>query len=224
MNHPLEAHERAISHDPVRYLYLARALRDFGDGFVAILLPVYLTALRLDAFEVGIVATLALFGSALTTLLIGVVGSRVDQRALLIAASGLMALTGLCLAASSGYFVIFLIACIGTINPSAGSVSIFVPLEHAVLSRSSSDSQRTELFARYSFIGALAAAAGALVAGSADFLQSAGVSHLTALKVMFVVYALLAWLVAKLLWLALGDNRTGTYVSTRSVDVDQHYR
>ena len=30
---------------PTIYLYAARALRDFGDGFVAVLLPVYLTAL-----------------------------------------------------------------------------------------------------------------------------------------------------------------------------------
>jgi MFS family permease len=193
MNHPLDftAPERAASNEPVRYLYLARALRDFGDGFIAILLPVYLTAIGLDALDVGIVATLALFGSALTTLLIGVAGARVDQRTLLIAASGLMTLTGICFAASSAYFIVFLVAAIGTINPSAGSVSIFVPLEHAVLSRSTMDSRRTEIFARYSLIGALAAAAGALVAGSAEFLQTVGVSHLTALRVMFAAYALL---------------------------------
>ena len=47
---------------PARSVYLARAIRDFGDGFVAILLPVYLTALGLSAFEVGVVATLALLG------------------------------------------------------------------------------------------------------------------------------------------------------------------
>jgi MFS family permease len=193
MNHPLDftAREQAVSNEPVRYLYLARALRDFGDGFVAILLPVYLTAIGLDALQVGIVATLALFGSALTTLLIGVVGAHVDQRTLLIAASGLMTLTGICFAASSTYFVVFLVAAIGTINPSAGSVSIFVPLEHAVLSRSIMDSGRTEIFARYSLIGALAAAAGALAAGSAEFLRTVGVSYSTTLKMMFAAYALL---------------------------------
>ena len=36
---------------PAAYLYAARALRDFGDGFVAVLLPVYLTILGLGAFE-----------------------------------------------------------------------------------------------------------------------------------------------------------------------------
>jgi hypothetical protein len=44
------------------HVYIARAIRDFGDGFVALLLPVYLTALGLGPFEVGVVATLALLG------------------------------------------------------------------------------------------------------------------------------------------------------------------
>ncbi len=41
----------------VKHLLLARSLRDFGDGFVALLLPVYLTALGLSPFEVGVVAS-----------------------------------------------------------------------------------------------------------------------------------------------------------------------
>ncbi len=36
---------------PATYLFAARALRDFGDGFVAILLPVYLLALGFSGSE-----------------------------------------------------------------------------------------------------------------------------------------------------------------------------
>jgi MFS family permease len=172
-------------------LYAARALRDFGDGFIAVLLPVYLTAIGLGAFEVGVVATLALLGSALMTLGIGVLGARLDRRKLLLAASGLMAATGFAFAGSSTYAVIGLVAFMGTINPSSGSVSIFVPLEHAVLSGAVADARRTTMFARYSLIGALAAAAGALGAGSPDILAAAGVSRITALKGMFVAYGVL---------------------------------
>jgi MFS family permease len=181
----------ARSDSPVRYVYWARALRDFGDGFVAVLLPVYLTAIGLGAFEIGLVATMALLGSALTTLAIGFLGARIDHRKLLIAASILMIASGLLFAVSSTYALILLVATLGTINPSAGSVSIFVPLEHAVLSHSVADSERTRMFARYSLIGALAAAVGSLAAASPDFLATAGVSLLTALQAMFVLYALL---------------------------------
>jgi MFS family permease len=187
----LERPERIARGNPTAYLYAARALRDFGDGFVAILLPVYLTAMGLGAFEVGVVATLALFGSALMTLGIGLLGARMDQRRLLIAASGLMIATGLAFAVSSTYAVVLLVAFAGTINPSSGSVSIFVPLEHAILSRSVADAGRTRMFARYGLIGAMAAAVGALAAACPDLLATMGMSRVTALKGMFLAYALL---------------------------------
>ena len=173
------------------YVYLARALRDFGDGFVAVLLPVYLTTIGLGAFEVGIVATLALFGSALTTLGIGYFGAHVDQRRLLIGASAVMVATGIAFAFSGSYVVVLLVAFIGTINPSSGSVSIFVPLEHAILSRSVEAADRTAMFARYSLIGAMAAAVGSLAAGSPDTLAAFGISRLSALQGMFILYAIL---------------------------------
>lgn len=175
----------------VRHIYAARALRDFGDGFVAVLLPVYLTAIGLGPLEVGIVATLALLGSALMTLGIGLLGAAWDRRKLLMAASVLMAATGVAFAFSSTYGAILLIAFVGTVNPSAGSVSIFVPLEHAALSHAVADADRTSMFARYSLIGALAAALGSFGAATPEFVASLGVSQMTALRAMFVAYAML---------------------------------
>ena len=173
------------------HVYAARAVRDFGDGFVAILLPVYLTSLGMSAFDVGAVATLALFGSALLTLAIGFLGARHDHRHLLLAASALMVATGLAYASASDYWVLLLVAFVGTINPSGGSTSIFVPLEHAVLSRSVSPAARTRAFARYSLIGALAGAAGSLLAAAPEWLAPLGIARLDALKAMFVCYAAL---------------------------------
>jgi hypothetical protein len=57
-------------------IYGARAARDFADGFVAVLLPVYLAAIGLGPLEIGLVATLALLGSASATLGIGLLGAR----------------------------------------------------------------------------------------------------------------------------------------------------
>ncbi|MGB5131204.1 MAG: MFS transporter [Steroidobacteraceae bacterium] len=176
---------------PVRCLYAARAFRDFGDGFVAILLVVYLTELGLGAFQVGVVATLALFGSALMTLGIGLLGASIGRRRLLTLASALMVATGLAFAASNNFAVLLLVAFVGTINPSSGSVSIFVPLEHALLAGSVADAKRTRMFAFYGLIGALAAALGSLAAASPDFLVGLGLTRLAALKAMFLLYALL---------------------------------
>jgi MFS family permease len=172
-------------------LLFARALRDFGDGFVAVLLPVYLTALGFSALQVGVIATSALLGSASLTMIIGLIGARFDQRGLLFAAACLMIATGVAFALVDDYAVLLLIAFAGTINPSAGSVSVFVPLEHTVLSRIVSDRERTKMFARYSLIGALASGVGALAASAPDFLQRLDIDPLAAIKLMFVLYALL---------------------------------
>ena len=172
-------------------VYLARAIRDFGDGFVAILLPVYLIGLGMSAFEVGLGATLALFGSALLTLAIGFLGARHDRRALLLCASVLMAATGVAYAAASDYAVLLLVAFVGTINPSGGSTSIFVPLEHTVLSGAVAPADRTHAFARYSLIGALAGALGALAAALPDSHAALGLDRLDAIRLMFLAYAVL---------------------------------
>jgi len=54
-----------------RRLIYARALRAVADGYVGILLPAYLLALGLDAFEVGVLTTATLLGSASLTLFAG---------------------------------------------------------------------------------------------------------------------------------------------------------
>ncbi len=176
---------------PSDFVYLARAIRDFGDGFVAILLPVYLIDLGMSAVEVGVVATLALLGSALLTLAMGYLGARHDRRALLLCASVLMAATGVAYAAASDYAVLLLVAFVGTINPSGGSTSIFVPLEHTVLSGAVAPADRTRAFARYSLIGALAGALGALAAALPDSHALLGLGRLDAIRMMFLGYAAL---------------------------------
>ncbi|MCC7016381.1 MAG: MFS transporter, partial [Rhodospirillales bacterium] len=165
--------------------------RDFGDGFVAVLLPVYLTALGFSPVQVGMIATAALLGSALLTLGIGLLGATHDHRRLLLAAASLMVATGVAFAIVHDYAVLLVVAFAGTVNPSSGSVSVFVPLEHAVLTREVADAERTRTFARYSLVGALAGAVGALAAATPDVLAPAGFDPLAGIKGMFVVYALL---------------------------------
>lgn len=172
-------------------LLWARALRDFGDGFAAVLLPAYLLAIGLSPWQVGVLSSVSLFGSSLLTLGVGMLGARVEHRRLLLAAAGLMAVTGILFSVAETYAVLLLVAFAGTINPSSGSVSVFVPIEHAVLSHAVTPKRRTALFARYSLVGALAGAVGALSAATPDLLGRGGIDSLTAIKGMFVLYALL---------------------------------
>jgi MFS family permease len=175
----------------VNALLAARGLRDFGEGLVAVILPAHLLALGYSAWQVGVLSSAALMGSALMTLGVGIAGARRDRRGLLLAAAGLMVATGLAFASLDGFAALLIVAMVGTLNPSAGSASLFVPLEHAVIAGVASPARRTALFSRYSLVGALAGAFGALAAGSPDWLARVGIETQTAFRLIFALYALL---------------------------------
>ena len=175
-----------------RRILWVRGLRAFGDGYVSLLLPAYLLQRGLSPLEVGIVATATLMGSGVATLVVGLHAHRFGHRALLIAATLLMTATGLGLAAADGFWPLLVVAIVGTLNPSSGDASVFLPLEQATLAGLASDRQRTAMFARYSLVGALAGAAGALTAGLPVVAAAAtGLPLATATRAMFVAYAAL---------------------------------
>src|SRR5713226_4710251 len=139
----------------IRRVLAARALRAFADGFIAVLLPAYLLALGLGQLEVGFISTATLFGSALATLAVGRWGHRFSIRRLLLGTSLLMAATGLAFAGLSSLWPLLLVAFVGTLNPSSGDVSVFLPLDHTLLAAAAPADARTSVFARYSFAGSL---------------------------------------------------------------------
>jgi MFS family permease len=177
----------------VNRILVAKGLRGFGDGFVSLLLPAYLLALGFTPLQVGVIATTTLLGSGVMTLGVGLQAWRFHYRTWLLAATLLMAGTGLGFALATDFWPLLLIAFVGTLNPSSGDVSVFLPLEQALLSRIVDNKRRTAVMARYSLVGTLFAAFGALAAAlPALAAAAAGVSNRAAVQCMFVLYALLA--------------------------------
>ena len=179
----------------IRRLLWARGLRAFGDGFVSLLLPLYLITLGLTPFEVGVITTGTLLGSGILTLLVGLHAWRLRFRTMLLFATALMMATGVGFAMFTHFWPLFVIAVVGTLNPSSGDVSVFLPLEQAILARLATDRQRTTIFARYSLVGAMIGAFGALFAGFTEVLADAiNVGPATAMQAMFLLYGLLGLL------------------------------
>lgn len=187
-----------VKRSDLAYIYAARALRGFGDGFAIIILPVYLSAIGFTAPQIGLVATVSLLGTAIMTLAVGMIAPRFELRSLLLAGAALAFVTGLAFPAIESFAFVLLVAFIGSINPSGGDLGPLVPLEHAKLTQEAADAERTRVFARYSLIGALATAAGSLAAALPDFLTPFGLSPVAALKTMFFCYAGLGVLAALL--------------------------
>jgi MFS family permease len=167
----------------IHRILAARALRSFADGFISIVLPAYLLALGLGTLEVGFISTATLLGSACSTLAVGRWGYRFSIRRLMLAASLLMMATGLAFAGIASFWPLLLVAFVGTLNPSSGDASVFMPLDHTMLATAP---DRTAIFARYSFTGSIAGAVGALASGVPDYVS---LGRVDALRLMFVVYA-----------------------------------
>jgi predicted MFS family arabinose efflux permease len=88
---------------------------------------------------------------------------------------------------------------VGTLNPSAGDVSVFLPVEQALLAETVSARRRTALFARYSMIGAVAGALGTLAAALPElFARKFALGETAALQSVFWFYAavgLMTWFI-----------------------------
>ncbi len=172
---------------------IARALRGFADGFVSVFLAIYLTALGFSPLQIGAIVTATLLGSAALTLGVGLVAHRRELRVMLLAACVLMMLTGIGFIAVTGFWALMVVAAAGTLNPSAGDVSVFLPTEQAFLAGHVEDLDRPRLYAVYNLGAAFAGAFGALASGLPEYLARQGhLSKVDVLRSGFSVYIVVA--------------------------------
>jgi MFS family permease len=176
-----------------RKLLATRAIRGLADGVVGVALATYLTSLGFSPLEVGATITGTLIGSAAVTLGVGLLGHRLSRRRVLLGATGMMVLTGIGFAGLTTFWPLMVVAIAGTLNPSSGDVSVFLPTEQAALAHTVSGPARTMAFAWYNLAGSLAGAVGALLSAvPATAAGRLGISMLAALRGVFVFYALCA--------------------------------
>jgi MFS family permease len=176
-----------------RKLLATRAIRGLADGVVSVALASYLTGLGFSPFEVGATITGTLLGSAAVTLGVGILGYRLSRRSVLLGATALMALTGIGFAGLTSFWPIMIVAVAGTLNPSSGDVSLFLPTEQAALAHTVSGPARTMAFAWYNLVGSMAGAVGALLSAvPATAAALLGISLVAALRGAFIFYALCA--------------------------------
>lgn len=174
----------------VRRVFVGRGLRAFVDGLVSVVLAQYLVELGFNPFRVGAIVTGTLLGSAALTLGIGLAGGRRSARRLLLAASLLMIGTGLGFALVTPFWGVLLVAVLGTMNPTAGDVSVFLPTEQSLLATQVGAAERPRIYATYNLVGAMSAALGSLLSVVADPLSRAtGWDLASTQRLAFALYA-----------------------------------
>ncbi|HEU4428496.1 MAG TPA: MFS transporter, partial [Myxococcota bacterium] len=164
------------------------------------------------ANAIGLLTAATLLGSALATLGAGLVAHRVAPRRVLFAACALLAATGLGMAFAPSFGWLLAIAFVGTFNPSAGDVSVFLPTEQALLAGSGAPERRVDRFAIYNVAGAVAGMLGSFLAGGSE---AAGLSATRAALIGLFAYAALG----AVLWVLYLRMRSGREAPPREAAV-----
>lgn len=159
---------------------------------MSVALAQYAIALHLSGLETGLVASSALVGTAVATLLVGQFVDRLGRRRVLIWGALLTTATGVAYAGSTELPILIAVAFFGTVNPTSGDVSAFLPVEQAILAQQTTTANRVGTFAWFNVVGALAGGIGALLSGSTSLLDNfGGVDRTDAIRILFAAYSLL---------------------------------
>lgn len=151
---------------------------------VSILLVRHLDALGFGPTALGAIIAGTLLGSAVATAVVGAVAHRFPTRTLLLAATAVLAATGVGLAAATSFAALLAVAVLGALNPSAGDVTAFLPLEQAHLAGRVEGAARVRVYGTYNVVAAVAGGLGALASA---IPQGEG-----ARRVAFLVYVVVA--------------------------------
>ncbi len=178
-----------------RLLFAVKGLRSLGDGMMSIVLAQYAVALGLSGLEAGVVASSALVGTAVMTFLVGQYVERLGRRRTLMWGALLTVATGLAYASSTQLPLLVAVAFLGTVNPTSGDVSAFLPIEQAILAQETTPATRVHTFAWFNIVGSLAGGFGALLSGSTSLIERAdGISERDAIRLLFGAYSVLGLL------------------------------
>jgi MFS family permease len=177
----------------VRRIVWGRGIRGLADGFISVLLAQYLIGLGYSPVQVGAIVTGTLIGSAAMTLAFGLTAHRFTLRTLLLVATGMMAATGAGFAAVTWFWPLLVVAVLGTLNPSSGDVSVFLPTEQAYVAGEVEAADRPHLFAAYNLLAIFAGAVGSLLSGAPEIIANrVGWDVTSTQRLGFVLYGVAA--------------------------------
>jgi MFS family permease len=173
-------------------LFATRMVRMAAYGALSVVLVLYLGALGLSEARIGLLLSLTLLGDVAISVLITSFADKLGRRRMLVLGAGLMVFAGVAFASTRDPRLLTLAAILGTISPSGAEVGPFLAIEQAALPQTTSDRQRTQVFAWYNLAGSLATASGAFGAGLlVAALEHASLPPAEAYRVVVLGYALL---------------------------------
>ena len=162
---------RTLSRDS-RLVLAAQAFRAFGYGFAAVLLGVVLADRNLSAFEVGLVVTSVVAGTAIASVAVARYADKLGRRRCYIGLYLVLALTGIVFAFASQLWALVGVALLGALSTEVVESGPFTSLEQVMLATELSGRERTRGFGIYNAVATAAGALGALAVGLPELARS----------------------------------------------------
>jgi MFS family permease len=181
-----------------RLLLAAKMVRMFANGFLSVILAIYLKLIGFDDFLIGLILTTTLLNSVIFTLVASFYADKIGRRKFLLLYAALMSVSGFIFTISENYFALIIAAFIGTINITGAESGAFLTIEQAILPQTLKNvRKRNTVFAIYNMAGTLAMAAGVLLSGLPSILQQhlqyfdIGLNQIGSIKLLFALYSVL---------------------------------
>jgi MFS family permease len=177
----------------IPWLLAGRAARSFSQAVLVIGVPLYVSAAGYSTVRVGYLLSLALLGSTLITLLVGIFSDRFGRKPLLMAIAVLAIVGTSIFALTTQFWILAVMAAMASVRGggagSGGGFGPFYPAEQALIAASSTDQQRNSVFSVLSLAGVLAGALGSAVMVIPDILQQHNTSALDSYHPIFWIAA-----------------------------------
>jgi MFS family permease len=173
----------------VYILILARYVRLFAYGAVALILALYFQELGFSDEQIGLFMTLTLLGDVLISLLLTLVADSIGRRTILLLGAISMAASGAIFATTGNYIALLMAAIIGVISPSGNEIGPFRAVEESTLAHLVPEAKRSDVYTWYVVLAVLGTSTGLAVGGQAvDFFQAKGWTDLDTYRAIFWIY------------------------------------
>ncbi|HKN01930.1 MAG TPA: MFS transporter [Candidatus Binataceae bacterium] len=178
------------------WLFVLRALRSISQGYLGIILPLYLAILGYNAVALGTLLAVSAIAAAITSTLTGVLADRFGRKTFIVLISLMFTVGGVGFAFARSFFWIVAFAAIGSIGRggalAGGAWAPFYPAVQALVAEQSSHENRTTIFGVFSFVGVMAGALGSLLAALPSVLKhTPGLPEVQSYGLLFILSGVL---------------------------------
>ena len=143
--HELGLHTMRHAGKDIYIIILARFLRMYAYGSVALVLALYFQAQGLTDAQIGFFMTLTLLGDVVVSLLLTLVADSLGRRNTLMVGALGMAVSGAVFALSSSYGLLLAAAVVGVVSPSGNEIGPFRAVEESTLAHLVEEERRADV-------------------------------------------------------------------------------